>query len=312
MSKQPNIDQLYADYVAKCKKFKMKPSPKEVIFADMIAKQEQEQHSKIASAYISKKKPAPILSDTAKKAQETLVKPTKKRAVQPKKAKGPTRVLLTREEKLKRSRENSKKNYEENKEKRKEKQRQYYKNNYETISKKQADRYLIESKTKEQTPEEIEAKRLERKAYAKAYYAQNKEMILLKAKSKTNPRPVLSDEEKAAKEAAKKDYAKAYREKNKAKLNAQTQTWRDNQDQEALNKECREYRAKNAEKIRAQDRARKEQRKEFYKNNPEALERRRERERKRYQEQMQDPEQRAKLQEKWRRDHQRKKSIVNS
>jgi len=184
---------------------------------------------------------------------------------------------------------------------------------------------MVKKKRVVQTEEEKKAKR---NAWSKAYYAANREKILAKKSKKV----FLTDDEKKeiAREKARlyhlkmkndpayqerrKKNAKKWQSENKEKIAAINKKYRDEvrtpEWLEEKRRKQREYRQKNLEKIRAQDRARAEQRKEYIKNNPEAHERKKARERERYEKKRNDPIEAEKLREKWRKDGARKRELV--
>jgi len=276
-------DKAYEDYRKKCKELGVKPSSKKEIFGQEIEQKKSEARVSITELSLARKQKAPALSETAKKAIEVQTNRRKKTAKLPKvkketpqksmKEDRPKRVLLSEDEKTKRARAVA---------------NNYYKNNKEVVLKRQREKRKAASTKVILSEEEKIAKRREASR-------------LHHLKMKDDP----EYQERRLKNA------KAWREKNKDKIAASNKKYRDEvrtpEQLEEKRRKAREYRKKNLEHMRQKDRDRKEQRKEYIKNNPEAHERKKARERERYAKSIADPVKREKLREKWRKANERKR-----
>ena len=329
------FDKAYESYKKKCKQFGIKPSSKRAMFGEAIEKIKHDEHISISELSKIRKAPAPVLSETAKKAIEVQAnkKKPKLMSVKPKviKPKKPKRVLLTEEQKRLKRNAQSKKQYkakqalkpkkvclteEQKKIAHKESARKYYERT------KVLKPRVIKPKIKK--PKRVllteEQKKQNSKKRANAYYAEHKDEINSKRRALKPKKNTLSEEEKSQikKENARLYHLKmkddpAYKERrkstsknwnfnNKEKIAASNKHYRDEvrtpEQLEEKKRKQREYRQKNLEKIRAQDRARLQQRKDYIKNNPEAHERNKARDRARYVRKKADPVEAEKLREK--------------
>lgn len=270
-----NIDNLYKNYVAKCKEMKIKPGTKRSVFGDLIEKEEIAQRESIEELSRAKKAPTPKLSEEAIKASSVTTKLKVLRSRKPKPIKEPKakkeaapkiekikRIPLSPEERLERSRKSA---------------REY-----------QAKKRLEKGISPRQHSEETKRSRQE---YQREYYKKNKELVDAK-----NKKFVQKNRDKVS------EYNRKQREKQK--------DWTPGQWEEHRAK-AREYRKQNINKIREQEKARGPLKRQRLKESPERLAQKQERDRIRYHEALKDPIKGKKLREKWRRDGERKRLKMN-
>lgn len=327
-------DIAYESYKQKCRELGLAPTSKAKIFAEDIVKKQNDDHINIVTLSKAKKQKAPVLSETAKEA--LAVKPPKvlkkrvAKVVEPK----PEKVVNTKVVKAPKP-INPKRVSISEKKQMLERTREWCKNNNKIVIPKQK----VEKIEKPVKPKRVllseEEKKANARECARLYYEKNKDEInaIQQEKRKNNSKKVsLTDDEKKARQkeasrlyhlARKNDPAyqarrnantREWNKKNKEKIAASNKKYRDEvrtpeQLEEKLAK-AREYRQKNLEHMREKDRARKDQRREYLDNNPEARERRREYDRKRHAESMADASKAEKLREKWRKDGAKKRKKI--
>ncbi|MFH0710095.1 MAG: hypothetical protein V2A75_07815 [Pseudomonadota bacterium] len=275
-----NIDTLYKSYLEKCKEMKIKPGTKRSVFGYLIDQEKIKDENRVSIEELSKAKkaPAPKLSETAIKAKSVTTKLRVLRSIKPKPVKD---LKVKKEAALKIEKpKRVKLTHEELIERNRKSAREY-----------QAKKRLEKGVSPRQSPDETKRKRNE---YQREYYAKNKKKSLDR-----NREYAQSNKDKVS------EYNRKQRDKKK--------DWTPQQWEEHRAK-AREYRKQNAEKIRAQDRARGPKKRERFKQNIAAVERRLEKERNRYQQIKDDPDRIEKLRAKWRRDGERKrlKSIIGN
>lgn len=308
-------DMAYESYKQKCRELGLAPTSKAKIFAEDIVKKQNDDHINIVTLSKAKKQKAPVLSETAKKAltvpkkrkpkvrkiaaiklvplprvkriaaapkpkKEVVVKIKVKKIVIPKpKIEKPVkqkRVLLSEEEKKAKARECA---------------RLYYEKNKDKVNTLQREKRKSTSKKVLLTDEEKKARQKEN---ARLYHLAHKDDAAYQARRNANTRE--------------------WNKKNRDKIAASNKKYRDEvrtpEQLEEKRAKAREYRRKNLEYMREKDRARKDQRREYLDNNPEAREKRREYDRKRHAESMADASKAEKLREKWRKDGAKKRKKI--
>lgn len=241
------FDKAYKSYKQKCKELGVKPSLKKDIFSEEIERKKNENHQDIFELSRARKEKAPVLSETAKKANDIQtnkgnrkVKPktktvkkkvvkktinvvsTKKIRVPLKtetKVEKPKRVLLTEEEKRLKRNAQSRKQYDAKKvktpkvvlsdEEKQLRQLESRKKYYEKNKKKICDKHKA---VRAANPKRVFLTDEQRRAKRKKYYDDNREQILAKTKARTAAKP-----KRARKPTLSEDEKKAIR-KEKARL----------------------------------------------------------------------------------------------
>lgn len=267
-------DMAYESYKQKCRELGLAPTSKAKIFAEDIVKKQNDDHVNIVTLSKAKKQKAPVLSEIAK---EALIVP-KKRKPKVKKIAAIKSAPLPRVKKI-------------------------------AAAPKPKKDVVVKIKVKKIV---IPKPKIEKPVKQKRVLLSDEEK---KARQKEASRLYhLARKNDPAYQARRNANTREWNKNNKEKIAATNKKYRDEvrtpqQLEEKLAK-AREYRQKNLEHMRKKDRARKDQRREYLDNNPEARERRREYDRKRHAESMADTSKAEKLREKWRKDGAKKRKKI--
>ena len=284
-------EKVYESYLKKCKELGIKPTAKANIFAEDILREKNEKRIDIASLSQARKQKAPVLSQTAK---EALAAPIKRKPKQKKEKPVKQKIAAAKPKVAKPPKEPKvRQGDEEKRENVRKYSRLYYENNKEKLK---ALREKREKNAKIKAKLTDEEKKANARKYSRLYH--------------------LARKDDPAYQARRKASSAEWNNNNRDKIAAANKKYRDEvrtpEQLEEKRKKAREYRARNIEHMREKDRARKDQRREYLNNNPEAKARRRESERKRYAESMSDADKAEKLREKWRRDGERKRAKIKN